>query len=49
MTDYSHSPDGESFALPSPAEHEAERARIEALVEEARAQEREVVVEAQGG
>ncbi|MBN1419632.1 MAG: GDP-mannose dehydrogenase, partial [Planctomycetes bacterium] len=42
--EHSISPEGERFPLPSPEEYESERARLEALVEQARAEGKEICV-----
>lgn len=44
MTDHSISPDGERFELPTPDDGVAEMARLEGLVEQARADGKEIVV-----
>jgi len=44
MSNYSISPDGEQFPLPTEADYAAEYARLEKLVAEQRAQGREIVV-----
>ncbi|WP_080931886.1 nucleotide sugar dehydrogenase [Methanosarcina mazei] len=44
ITDYSISPEGEEFPLPEPEEYEEEFKRIEALVDQARQEGKEIVV-----
>src|SRR4030042_646029 len=44
MTEYSMSPAGEKFALPRPEEYAEEYQRLDALVQAARKQDKEIVV-----